>query len=134
MLKAIRILISGNVSYEDVTIYSNEDQKALPIPNLFEDSQIIVTCKCGNFIITDYQIVQVHVRKGRIRPPDGCFKILRIRLSDDIQHGISYIVPPEKWDQLGIPMLFRDFEQFVFMNKEGIFITTDFNVLDIRWK
>tara|TARA_R100001244_G_scaffold25113_4_gene25552 strand:+ start:12702 stop:13106 length:405 start_codon:yes stop_codon:yes gene_type:complete len=134
MIKAVRLVLHGNLSYENVSILPLEEQGHLGLPDLFEDSQIVFTCKDGKYILPDYQIILIHLKTGRTRVPDGSFKTVRIRLQENITHEASSIVPKSEWASLGVPQVFRNFEQFVFVNKEGIFITTDYNVRDVRFK
>lgn len=134
MIKAIRVTLSGNVPYEGVKIYPYDSEGPSDLINIFEDSQLAFECKDGKFVLPDYQVIVAQLRKGRVPVPSGSFKVIRIRLHDDISYNDCSIVPKEQWTKLGVPQLFRDFEQLVFICKEGLFVTSDFNVRDIRYK
>lgn len=134
MIKAVRITIAGNVPYEKVKIYPYNQTQPYGLINIFEDSQLAFECKDGKFVLPDYQVIMVQLRKGKVAVPSGSFKVVRIRLSGDISYNDCYVVPKSEWYKLDIPMIFRDFEQLVFTCKEGLFITSDFNVQDIRYQ
>jgi len=131
MIKALRITVD-NTPYENITIYESHEHYKFNIPNLFEDSQFIFRCRDGLFVLPDYQIMVIHVHKRHISIPSECFRAKWIMLCSDISYGNCHIVPQSRWNDLGIPKLFRDFEQLVFISHEGLFITCDYNVRLIR--
>lgn len=136
MINPLRITLSNNVPYENPTIYSksNGDQWPDPIPDLFEDAQVVIVSKDGHLVLPDYQIVLVHLSKARPKHSDLAFQVKRIRLSDDQVYENCQILPKEEWARFGIPMIFRDFEQLVFTCRDGTFVTSDYNVMDIRYR
>ena len=134
MIKALRVTVAGDTPYENVTIYDrHDDQSSLGVPDWFEDAQMVITCKDGVFVLPDYNVITIHMKKGRMRPPEGSIRVKWIMLSFDVGYGDCHIVPKDKWEGLGIPQFFRDFEQLVFIAREGLFITSDYNVRLIRY-
>ena len=135
MIEALRITVAGGVPYEKVTIYNHQEQMELGIPDLFEDSQIVFTCKDGTFIIPDYKVVLIQL--NRSRPPavtrDLDF-VKRLLLDEDLNYADCYVVPQRKYDSYGIPMVFKEFEQISFFNKEGCFILPDYSISCVRFK
>jgi hypothetical protein len=125
MVKALRITLGGNIPYENVKIYDADD---MPFPNLFEDSQFAFTCKHGAFILPDYNVVVIQLRRGRVSPPIGALKVKRILLSDDLTYQDCYVIDKTRFADYGIPQLFREDEQLAFICKDGLFICPDFQV------
>lgn len=132
MIKALRITLSGNIPYQDVTIYDYQDQANMSYPDLFEDSQLVFTCKQGTFVLPDYKVVNVHLRRGRITPPGGALKVKRILLADNLNYQHCSIVDSQHWAGLGVSQIFRYDEQLVFICKDGLFVCPDFQVRNIQ--
>lgn len=128
MIKAIRITLSGNIPYEHVTIYDYNESSHMPFPNLFEDSQLVFSCKHGTFMLPDYNVVVVQLKRGKVNPPLDAYKVKRVVLSYDMVYQDCYIVDQARWGRYGIPQLFRTDEQLAFICKDGLFICPDFQV------
>ena len=132
MVKAVRINLQGNITYQDVTIYSTFLGGPMPPPNFLEDSQLVFTCKHGKFMIPDYNVILVQMHTRKIRPPKDSYKVKRILLSYDLNYQDCYIIRQEDYAKLGIPQIFREFEQLAFVCKDGLFISTDTQIQTIH--
>ena len=128
MIKALRITLSGNIPYERVSIYDYHESANMPFPNFFEDSQLVFTCKHGTFMLPDYNVITIQLKRGRITPPVGAYRIKRVVLSEDVTYQDCYIVDQGHWHSYGISQVFRDDEQLAFICKDGLFICPDFQV------
>jgi hypothetical protein len=128
MIKAIRITVSGSVPHENVTIYDVHESINMPFPNLFEESQMVIMNKHGTFMLPDYNVIVIQLKRGRVTPPVGSYKIKRVVLSEDIIYQDCYIVDQGHWHNYGIPQLFKIDEQLAFICKDGLFICPDFSV------
>ena len=129
MVDALRIVITGNIPYEHVKIYSQFLGGPMPAPDLFEDSQLVFTCKHGKFVLPDYaiRVIQLHNRT-KVRPPDTALRVKRILLSDDLNYQDCHIIKQEDYGRFGVPQIFREYEQLTFLCKDGLYITPDFQV------
>ncbi len=132
MIKALRITLSGSVPYEHVTINSHFLSDSMSEPNIFEDSQLVVTCKHGKFILPDYSVLLIQIHNHRLKYPKNALKSKRILLSNDLNYQDCYIINQEDYGKYDIPQVFREYEQLSFMCKDGLFITTDFQVQYIQ--
>lgn len=132
MVKALRITVAGDVPYEQVTIYSHYLGDSSQAPDLFEDAQLVFTCKHGKFVVPDYNVTLVQLRTGRIAPPDDCIRAKRILLWGDLNYQDCYIIQQADYAKYGIPQIFREYEQMTFICKDGLFITTDIQVKNIH--
>lgn len=127
MIKALRITISGGAPHENAILYTREEQQGL-VPDLFEDSQVVFDSKMGRFVLPDYNIILIHLRRAPVTPPQGAFRVKRINLVYDLIYQDCYVVTPDLYAAAGVPQIFRENEQLVFMNREGVFIAPDFQV------
>lgn len=129
MIKALRITLTGNIPYEHVEIFNYDSGDNLGVPNIFEDSQLVFRCKPhGVFVLPDYSVRVVQIHNRRVRAPDGSLRIKRILLAGDLNYQDCYIVDPSRYADIGAPQVFRDYEQLVFICKDGLFVTPDFQV------
>lgn len=130
MIKALRMTLSGGIPHERVTIYSHYlDNGYTPAPNLFEDAQLVFTCKSGKFVVPDYAVILIQMHnKTRVTPPEGAVRVKRIILSEDLNFPDAYIIPQHCYGKYGVPQIFREYEQMTFLTKDGLYITTDFQV------
>lgn len=129
MIKALRITLDGNVVYQNVEIYNYDSGMSLGIPDIFEDSQLAMRCKPhGVFVLPDYSVKLVQIHNHRMRAPEGSFRVKRILISGDLNYQDCYIVNSTNYSNVGAPQIFRDYEQLVFICKDGLFVTPDFQV------
>lgn len=130
MITAERILI-GKIPFEKVKIYTHEEDVGLP--NYFEDAQIVVKCKDGTFIVPSYKITMILLRKKTTKlGPKFAKKYKRLVVGGECSYSPAYVVHSDKHADVGIPQVFKEYEQFAFACIEGLYITTDFNVLAIE--
>ena len=132
MIEALRITLNGNIPYERVKVYSHFLGDNMSAPNFFEDSQLVFTCKNGKFMVPDYSVILVQVHKQRKRAPDGSVNVKRILLTEDLNYQNCHVIHQKDYTRLGIPQVFREYEQMSFVCNDGLFITTDFHVRCIQ--
>jgi hypothetical protein len=133
MVEALRLTLVGNIPHERVKIYSHFLDGHTPAPNIFEDSQLVFTCKEGKVVVPDYSVIIIHLHKKRLNAPDSAVRVKRILLSEDINYQDCYIINQSDYARYGVPQIFREYEQLTFIVKgEGLFITTDFQVQKIE--
>lgn len=131
MIKVLRVTISSNNPYDNVEVLNKNEQANLGIPNIFEDAQVVFKCKMGLFILPDYKISMIQLKKYATKPRGNRYK--RILLSDELNFSDIYHITPDQYDKYGIPQVFRPDEQFVFWCKsDGIIIVPDFQIIYIR--
>lgn len=129
MIDALRITLSGMIPYEHVKIYSHFLGSTMPPhEDLFEDAQLIFTCKHGKFAVPDYNVILVQIHNRKIRAPDDAYRVKRILLSYDLNYQDCYIIRQKDYGRYDVPQIFREYEQLTFICKDGIFVTTDFQV------
>ena len=128
-VEALRITLTGQVVQEHVKIYSHFLGGGMPPhEDLFEDSQLIIVCKHGVFAVPDYDVVLVQLHNRRVRAPDDAYRVKRILLSYDLNYQDCYIIRQKDYSRYGVPQIFREYEQLTFICKDGVFVTTDFQV------
>ena len=132
MVKALRITLSGNIPQENVTIYSHYLGGEMPAPDFFEDSQLVLTCKHGKFVVPDYNVDLIQLHNRRVHPPEDAYRVKRILLSGDLNFQDCYIIRQKDYVKYGVPQIFREYEQLTFICKDGLFVSTDFKVQHIH--
>ena len=127
MIKAKRMIIEYNLTYENVELYSSNNIDS----NLkfFEEDTILFSCKDGEFIVPRYCIILLHFKTGKITPPKNSILIKRLTLNYETTHQNAYVIDESNYYKYDIPMVFEPSEQFVFSTHEGMFITSDKQVI-----
>jgi hypothetical protein len=128
MIEALRITLSGAATYEHVKVYSHFMGSTLPAhEDMFEDSQLIFTCKHGKFAVPDYNVVLIQLHNRRVNARNA-YRVKRILLAQDLNYQDCYIIRQGDYGRYGVPQVFREYEQFAFACKDGLFVTNDFQV------
>lgn len=130
MIKAIRLMASDDLNYNDVSIYEKGDKNFDNIPDYFEGSSLIIsTIDHNKILIPVHSVKYIHYKKSPNKfNNDIGKKISRITINGGISHKNPYILNPGKFKEANVPLIFNKYEQFVFCVNEGIFITTDYNI------
>lgn len=131
MINALRVTIAGNIPLENAEILTNEEQKNLNIKNYFEDAQIAIKCKEGTFVLPEYKITFILIRtnlKARKIRPDIARKVKRLSIAGNMSVSPAWVVHPDKHKDIGVPQIFKPYDQFVFACDDGLFVTTDFQI------
>lgn len=127
-----RLTVAYGLPYENATILSIEDERTLGVPNWFEEEQIsFTTSKDGLITIPERNLIVVHLN-GRTTAPTGSVNALRITLEYELVYPNIYIIDPAHYEKLGIPMIYHQPKQFVFVCSEGTFVTHDYNVVQLH--
>lgn len=119
---------SSSITYQNAEILDKSEWGS-DVPDLFEDSQIVFRCDKKTFVLPDYNIYLIQIRGGRVNVPAGARRVSRILVAGDLNYSDCYLVSPDMYDSLGVPQIFRPYEQFVWICKDGLFVTVDFNVV-----
>lgn len=125
MIKVERVAITGNMPFEDVQLYLDDE---IDTTNYFEGSQIVMKCKHGKFTLPMYKIMHILYRRSKKIKPALTEKVKRLSIAGDMTFAPAYLLHPDKLEEAGIPQIFKPLDQFTFAADEGIYITTDFNV------
>ena len=132
-IKAQKILMSDNLNYEDVEILSDEEQKTADIKNYFEDAQIAFKTKEGMIIAPVYNITYICMdRSKKTLPPAHSRMVRRVTISSEIVQQDAHILDPGASPIVGIPQIYPPQEQFVIACAEGLFITADYQIVQIE--
>lgn len=131
--KAPRIVIKGNMPYENVEIFDIEEQQNRGIPNFFEDFQIAFKCQKRLYIVPQYQVSYIWWKK-RMRPIPGCVKVRRLTIDGEIVHAPAHIINQALYQEMKLPNIYDPAQQFAFIGCGGLFITSDFKIIIIEYK
>ena len=140
MINASRIIISGNLIFDNCRIYNKVEQENMGLPDVFENDQLYFEDSLGYCNLTpDYSITVVEFHDSRIpykAMSNGlAVKLMRICISSDITHSPAWIIPPQNYEKLGVPMIFDELAQFTFFTTDKIlYITSDVNVPLIQYR
>jgi len=129
MIEAIRITVGNHMPYHGVKIL---EEGELDLPNFFEDGMIAFTCKDGTFMVPDYGVDLIHIRRTPIRPPAGAKTYKRITIDGEQTAENIYVIEQDDYDRYGIPVVFPHLTQFVYSCREGVFITSDYSILFLQ--
>jgi len=99
------------------------------VPKLFEESTVAFECGKQLYLVPDYRIVHFELVYGKFRPPEDSIKIKRLTLNYEITHQNVSVISENHYGRYGIPEIFHNRDQLAFMTKEGIFITSDIQVI-----
>jgi hypothetical protein len=133
MIKAQKILMSDNLNYENVEILSTEEQESAGIQNYFEDAQVAFKAKEGMIIAPVYNITYICLDKNRkTLPSTHSRRVSRVTISSEIVQQNAYILDPGASPLVGVPQIFPPQEQFVIACAEGLFITADYQVVQLH--
>ena len=127
-INAERITISGNLPFENVQILPSYD-KSHKAPEYFDDSQIIMKSGKDRIITSIFQITAILLSSGKKRLPDNLSKkFTRLTISGEMTFSPVWVLDPGKHQEAGIPLIFREYEQFTFACSEGLYITSDYSI------
>jgi hypothetical protein len=133
MNKIKRIILSGDLVYENVEIIYRGEKDQAQLPEYFEDAQVTFrTAVDGSIIAPSYSIMLAWFSVEDVLPDEHSREVSRITLGGNITHSPAKILDPGMSEEVGVPWIFNEVEQFVFSCQQGTFITTDFNVIQIQ--
>lgn len=126
MIKAVRITLEGDKTYQGVEIYKSDEIECV---SYFDDDQLEIVCPEAKIITSKYQISIIQLDTYTKRFPSGnSNSYKRIGIFYELTYGPVQVLKPGLSKKLGIPLVFENDEQFVFCCSEGLFITTEYNV------
>jgi len=130
MIKLNRIVTEYQLTYPGVHLLEPHEMDG--VPKLFEQHTRAFYCGKELYLVPDYRIVHCCIQKGKVRPPrDGIF-IKQLTLNYEITHENVTVIPEDQYARFGIPMVFDKMKQLAFMTKEGIWVTSDIQVILAR--
>lgn len=135
MIKANKLVICGDITYDDVNIYRFGEPGGRYIPNLFEKYQLYLKNRTTSATISMDTISLVRLR--RESPKEYMQKIKRIVIIyGQTSFGPAWLIPENKYKELGIPFIFsydyKDVEHCAFVSDEWIWLTKDELVASIE--
>jgi hypothetical protein len=125
MIDVVRVTVAGVMSYENAQILQGEETKS--VPNYFEDSNFVFKNKEGIFSLPYYNITLVHLNTIQRHVSEGVH-IPLITISWQCPFKDVVLIPADCYAKYGVPVLFPIADQFAFQTKEGIFISSDYQV------
>lgn len=129
MIRTDKITLSGGQNFSNVDLYTAEDMKRLGVPLWFEDATYGLNTPEGKIILPSYKILLICLDKRRKKVDSKLSrKITRLSLADELTYGPAWIVHPNRHQEIGVPQIFKPYEQFTFCCSEGLHVTTDYNV------
>jgi len=133
MVKVIRLSLAAGQTYENVNIYLPHEQVG-DIPNHFEDAQLVFRDNIDTYIVPIYQVRLIQLNKHNRRfPSDISYRYSHIALYGDLTFGpIWALSSADALNKANIPVFHEAYEQFTFACNDGTFVTTDFNVIQIK--
>lgn len=130
MIYAIRITVGKHMPYQDVQIYEAHETSGLP--GFFEDGLVAFTCKDGTFMIPDYRVDVIHLSRAPVRPPIDARTYKRLTIDGEQPFENIYVIPESEYARYGIPIIYPRLSQFTFSCKEGVFITSDYSIVQLQ--
>lgn len=134
VIKAHRILITGDKPFEKVDLFDFEEQKTRGLPNFFERFQFAFRAQGHTYIIPSYQITYIWLRKGKMRPNPEAVPIRRLTIDGQIVHSPAYVIDQDLYKKMGLPELFDAPEQFAFYGNDGLYISSDYKVQLVEYR
>lgn len=125
MIKAKIINVCENMTYDDVTIYTPDEQIEMGMPNLFEDGQICFKDRFGKKYLCDNNMIG-NITLRSMTPQRDCLKVTRITVTwHQIVFAPAWIVLPNRFEYHGIPNIFPGLKQFCFVADGELHVTKD---------
>lgn len=123
MIEVLRLTIGTNLVYHKAQILGNTKL----VPNFFENANFVFKCRDGIRSSPYYNISIIELDAIQRKVPDG-IKATRISVSFDLTYENVVIIPNKLYDKYDIPLILPQYDQLVFTNKEGTYITSDYQV------
>lgn len=130
MIKIPRILTEYQLNYQNIQLFEQHEMNL--VPNLFEEDTAAFYCGKELYILPRNRIILFEFKRGKYRPPENAILFKRITISYEITYQNVHLISQNDYAKYDIPIIFPDKEQFVFLTKEGIFITSDNQVIIAR--
>jgi hypothetical protein len=140
MIFVDRLIVRGNLVFNNCKIYNRQEQEQMGLPNVFEDDQLYFEDSHGYSNLTqDYSITIAEFYNNRIPQKalknNMVIKVMRICMSYDITHSPAWVILPEYYEELGVPMIFGEISQFSFFGVDKVLhVTCDANVPLIQYE
>lgn len=129
MIYIPRILVEYNLIYDNVYLYEQHELSSLGYQLLFEDDTTIFAKGSSTYMVPRTNIVYLEFKKGRILPPPNAFYFKRITLSYEITFSDVYVISEAYYDKFKVPHIFKELKQFTFIDKHGMYITHDDQII-----
>jgi len=127
MIRQNRIMIEYQLNYDNIYIYERGEDH--PYPKIFEDDTVIFTKGNEVFTVNIEKIIYFVHKHGKFPFPLDAIRYKRITLNYEIVFQDCHVVAPEYYNRYNIPQLFDEPKQFVFMDKAGIYIASDYHII-----
>jgi len=129
MIKVQRLTVDSDKPYENVSI--PEHGESFGYPNFFEDSNFSFRDKMGTFSVPYYAVTLIQLNNTQMK--DGIL-VKRLTVSGDMSFENVKVLRPESYSKNGIPIIFPLSDQFVFSDKSGTYITSDYQISLVRFE
>jgi len=135
MIKAKRVLLCGDIVYDDVEIYKYGEPGGKYLPNMFERYQIYIKNKVIKTTTNSKLINMVQLRRETPKPYMIPLKRIVITYGQ-ISFGPAYLIPEDRYDELNIPFLFKydykDVDHCAIIADNWLFLTRDELVISME--
>jgi hypothetical protein len=125
MIKVVLLTVDGDKPYEKASILEEHERNQLP--NFFEDSDFAFQTHEGTFVLPYYSVSLVQLTNYPVRVQGG-YKIKRLSINSNVTYQDVVLIPPELYTKYNIPTIFPESDQFTFVSKEGVWISSDYQV------
>jgi len=129
MIRVLRLTIDSDKPEENVSIYEQHEDTVHP--NFFEDSNFVFKSKLGVFSVPYYTVTLIQLNTSVLR--DG-FGVKRITINGDMSFENVKVISSELYAKHGIPSIFPVADQFVFSDKSGTYITSDYQISLVKFE
>lgn len=129
-----RLLLIYQLSYNNIKLIDQEEQRRRGIVNIFEDDQFCFEdVDYGVIIMPIYNILYIHLHPhGSI--PKNSIPVRRITLEYEITYQNAYLVREKDYKINNIPTIFGNHKQFTYYVKGfGLFMSLDNHVVQIQY-
>jgi len=135
MIKANRLILSGEIVYDNVEVYQYGEPGGIYIPELFEQYQLFIKNNAIKATICMNMINIIQLK--RMKPKSYMRRVKRLVVTyGQISFGPAWIIPEDKYEELGIPYLFnydyKDTEHCAFVSDGWCFLTKDELIISIE--
>lgn len=134
MIKANRLILSGDIIYDNVKIYKYGEPGGHYISGLFERYQLFIKTNIVKATISMDQVSLVQIRK--MNPKAYMMKVKRMVMNGQVSFGPAWLIPEDKYAELDIPFLFKydykNIEHHAFIADGWLYLTKDESVISIE--
>lgn len=136
MIKANKLILCNNITYDSVNIYQHGEPGGEYIPNLFEQYQLYIKNDIIRATINMNMISMIQLRKEN--PKNYMRRIKRMIVTyGQISFGPAWVIPEDRYGELNIPFIFgydyKNIEHCAFVADGWLYLTKDELVISMEY-